>query len=96
MLCWPSALAVSSPSSAINAQLPRLKRSARAIPDQPEIVAGDACASIRATSLAPNAPAWWRTCSYNIATALLIGWLTAEPWPPWYDLVVADVPARGR
>ena len=22
---------------------------------------------------------------YNIATALLIGWLTAEPWPPWYD-----------
>ncbi len=22
---------------------------------------------------------------YNIGTALLIGWLTAEPWPPWYD-----------
>ena len=22
---------------------------------------------------------------YNIATPLLIGWLTAEPWPPWYD-----------
>jgi 16S rRNA (adenine1518-N6/adenine1519-N6)-dimethyltransferase len=22
---------------------------------------------------------------YNIATALLIGWLTVEPWPPWYD-----------
>ena len=22
---------------------------------------------------------------YNIATALLVGWLTAEPWPPWYD-----------
>jgi 16S rRNA (adenine1518-N6/adenine1519-N6)-dimethyltransferase len=21
---------------------------------------------------------------YNIATALLVGWLTAEPWPPWY------------
>ena len=21
---------------------------------------------------------------YNIATALLIGWLEAEPWPPWY------------
>ena len=25
---------------------------------------------------------------YNIATALLIGWLTAEPWPPWYDVLV--------
>ena len=25
---------------------------------------------------------------YNIATALLIGWLTAEPWPPWYEMMV--------
>jgi 16S rRNA (adenine1518-N6/adenine1519-N6)-dimethyltransferase len=25
---------------------------------------------------------------YNIATALLVGWLSAEPWPPWYDLLV--------
>jgi 16S rRNA (adenine1518-N6/adenine1519-N6)-dimethyltransferase len=22
---------------------------------------------------------------YNIATALLVNWLAAEPWPPWYD-----------
>ena len=22
---------------------------------------------------------------YNIATALLVSWVTAEPWPPWYD-----------
>ena len=22
---------------------------------------------------------------YNIATALLVSWLTVEPWPPWYD-----------
>jgi 16S rRNA (adenine1518-N6/adenine1519-N6)-dimethyltransferase len=22
---------------------------------------------------------------YNIATPLLIGWLTTEPWPPWYE-----------
>ena len=21
---------------------------------------------------------------YNIATPLLVGWLTSEPWPPWY------------
>ncbi|MET0539279.1 MAG: 16S rRNA (adenine(1518)-N(6)/adenine(1519)-N(6))-dimethyltransferase RsmA [Xanthobacteraceae bacterium] len=25
---------------------------------------------------------------YNIASALLVGWLTAEPWPPWYDQLV--------
>ena len=25
---------------------------------------------------------------YNIATQLLIGWLTIEPWPPWYDMMV--------
>ena len=25
---------------------------------------------------------------YNIATQLLINWLTLEPWPPWYDMMV--------
>jgi len=25
---------------------------------------------------------------YNIATALLVGWLSVEPWPPWYDTMV--------
>jgi 16S rRNA (adenine1518-N6/adenine1519-N6)-dimethyltransferase len=25
---------------------------------------------------------------YNIATALLVGWLTIEPWPPWYEMLV--------
>ncbi len=25
---------------------------------------------------------------YNIATPLLVGWLSAEPWPPWYDRLV--------
>ena len=25
---------------------------------------------------------------YNISTALLTGWLTVEPWPPWYDRLV--------
>ncbi len=29
-----------------------------------------------------------RVCAnlpYNIATALLVGWLESEPWPPWFD-----------
>jgi 16S rRNA (adenine1518-N6/adenine1519-N6)-dimethyltransferase len=25
---------------------------------------------------------------YNIATALLIDWLTIDPWPPWYEMMV--------
>ncbi|MDB5485954.1 MAG: dimethyladenosine transferase [Tardiphaga sp.] len=25
---------------------------------------------------------------YNIATPLLIGWLCADPWPPWFELMV--------
>jgi 16S rRNA (adenine1518-N6/adenine1519-N6)-dimethyltransferase len=25
---------------------------------------------------------------YNVATPLLVAWLTAEPWPPWYDQLV--------
>jgi 16S rRNA (adenine1518-N6/adenine1519-N6)-dimethyltransferase len=25
---------------------------------------------------------------YNIATALLLDWLSIEPWPPWYDMMV--------
>ncbi len=24
---------------------------------------------------------------YNIATMLLVGWLEAEPWPPWYSVM---------
>ncbi len=54
-------------------------------PGRLTIVAGDAMAFDAApyldggpTRVAANLP-------YNIATALLIGWLTAEPWPPWYD-----------
>ncbi len=42
--------------------------------------ARDALAGARARVIA-NLP-------YNIATALLISWLTAEPWPPWYDALV--------
>jgi 16S rRNA (adenine1518-N6/adenine1519-N6)-dimethyltransferase len=25
---------------------------------------------------------------YNIATPLLVGWLTTDPWPPWFDRMV--------
>jgi 16S rRNA (adenine1518-N6/adenine1519-N6)-dimethyltransferase len=25
---------------------------------------------------------------YNISTALLVRWLSTEPWPPWFDMMV--------
>jgi 16S rRNA (adenine1518-N6/adenine1519-N6)-dimethyltransferase len=28
---------------------------------------------------------------YNIATALIVGWLTQEQWPPWFDKMVVMV-----
>ena len=57
-------------------------------PGRLEIIAGDALdfdprrylgrAPVRVVANLP----------YNIATALLVSWLTLEPWPPWYDRLV--------
>ena len=57
-------------------------------PGRLDIVAGDALRSIRARSSAASRARVVANLPYNIATALLIGWLTAEPWPPWYDALV--------
>jgi 16S rRNA (adenine1518-N6/adenine1519-N6)-dimethyltransferase len=64
-----------------------LKEIAACCPDRIEIVAGDALKLDYARlALAPmrivgNLP-------YNIATPLLTGWLSAEPWPPFFDRLV--------
>lgn len=57
-------------------------------PGRLEIVSGDALQTdmralvpVGPTRIVANLP-------YNIATPLLIGWLTTEPWPPWYDMMV--------
>jgi 16S rRNA (adenine1518-N6/adenine1519-N6)-dimethyltransferase len=57
-------------------------------PGRLEIVAADALAfdprphlDGRPTRIVANLP-------YNIATALLVSWLSIEPWPPWYDAAV--------
>jgi 16S rRNA (adenine1518-N6/adenine1519-N6)-dimethyltransferase len=54
-------------------------------PGRLDIVAADAltfdprgCLDHRSARIVANLP-------YNIATALLVSWVTAEPWPPWYD-----------
>jgi len=57
-------------------------------PGRLEIVAGDAM-GFDPRGLLEQAPARVvANLPYNIATALLVGWLTSEPWPPWYDRLV--------
>jgi 16S rRNA (adenine1518-N6/adenine1519-N6)-dimethyltransferase len=54
-------------------------------PGRLEIVSGDAL-KFDPRPLLGAAPARVvANLPYNIATALLVGWLALEPWPPWYD-----------
>jgi 16S rRNA (adenine1518-N6/adenine1519-N6)-dimethyltransferase len=57
-------------------------------PGRLEIVAGDALAFDSRPHLRGERACVVANLPYNIATPLLIGWLTAEPWPPWYDMLV--------
>jgi len=57
-------------------------------PGRLEVIAGDAL-TIDPRIYLGNEPALVvANLPYNIATALLVGWLTLEPWPPWYDRLV--------
>jgi 16S rRNA (adenine1518-N6/adenine1519-N6)-dimethyltransferase len=62
-----------------------LEEIAARYPGQLEIVAGDALNIDPRDHLGPERARVVANLPYNIATALLIGWLTVEPWPPWYD-----------
>jgi len=53
-----------------------------------DIVAGDALHVNLHEALGPERARVVANLPYNIATALLVGWLTVEPWPPWYDSLV--------
>jgi 16S rRNA (adenine1518-N6/adenine1519-N6)-dimethyltransferase len=57
-------------------------------PGRLEIVAGDALEFDARAQLAGKRAKVVANLPYNIATALLVTWLTAEPWPPWYDALV--------
>lgn len=54
-------------------------------PGRLDIVAGDALRFDARAHLGGNRARVIANLPYNIATALLIDWLTVEPWPPWYD-----------
>jgi 16S rRNA (adenine1518-N6/adenine1519-N6)-dimethyltransferase len=57
-------------------------------PRRLEIIAGDALAFDPRPHLGAAPARVVANLPYNIASALLVSWLTAEPWPPWYDRLV--------
>jgi len=62
-----------------------LEEIAARYPGRLDIVAGDALTVDLGERLGPERARIVANLPYNIATALLVGWLTIEPWPPWYD-----------
>jgi len=75
-----------------------IERDARAIaaleeiaahyPGRLEIVAGDALKFDARQHIGDGRAIVVANLPYNIATALLVRWLTVDPWPPWYDMLV--------
>jgi 16S rRNA (adenine1518-N6/adenine1519-N6)-dimethyltransferase len=57
-------------------------------PGRLEVIAGDALTFDPRPQLEDGPARIVANLPYNIATALLVGWLTAEPWPPWFDRLV--------
>ncbi|MFO1185035.1 MAG: 16S rRNA (adenine(1518)-N(6)/adenine(1519)-N(6))-dimethyltransferase RsmA [Bauldia sp.] len=54
-------------------------------PGRLEIVEGDALTADLATLAGAGPVRIVANLPYNVATPLLVGWLTAEPWPPFYE-----------
>ncbi len=65
-----------------------LQEIAQRYPGRLEIVAGDALHIDPRRYLAGGPACIVANLPYNIATALLVAWLTAEPWPPWFGQLV--------
>jgi 16S rRNA (adenine1518-N6/adenine1519-N6)-dimethyltransferase len=63
--------------------IPALEEIAVAYPGRLNIIAGDAMTADYA-ALADGPTRIVANLPYNIGTELLVGWLTAEPWPPFY------------
>jgi len=57
-------------------------------PGRLDVVAGDALSTDIPALLGPERARIVANLPYNIATALLVNWLTIEPWPPWYEMMV--------
>ena len=65
-----------------------LKEIAAHYPGRLDIVTADALTLDPRPRLAGGPVRIIANLPYNIATALLVSWLGAEPWPPWFDSAV--------
>ncbi len=68
--------------------LPALETISQRYPGRLEIICADAQTFDPRPLLGGERAKIVANLPYNIATALLVGWLSSEPWPPWYDLMV--------
>jgi 16S rRNA (adenine1518-N6/adenine1519-N6)-dimethyltransferase len=68
--------------------LPALEEIAQRYPGRLEIVCADAQHFNPRPWLGSTQAKIVANLPYNIATALLVDWLSIEPWPPWYDMMV--------
>jgi 16S rRNA (adenine1518-N6/adenine1519-N6)-dimethyltransferase len=68
--------------------IPALEAIARRYPGRLEIVNADALTFDPTPYLGSTKAKIVANLPYNIGTNLLIGWLSIEPWPPWYDMMV--------
>ncbi len=65
--------------------MPALAEIAAHYPGRLEVVDGDALAVDLSNLLGGNPARIVANLPYNIGTPLLVGWLSAEPWPPWWS-----------
>ncbi len=65
--------------------MPALAEVAAHYPGRLEVVDGDALAVDLSNLLGGNPARIVANLPYNIGTPLLVGWLSAEPWPPWWS-----------
>ncbi|WP_407181173.1 16S rRNA (adenine(1518)-N(6)/adenine(1519)-N(6))-dimethyltransferase RsmA [Bradyrhizobium sp. STM 3562] len=68
--------------------LPALEAIAARYPGRLEVVCADAQSFDPRPYIGAAKAKIVANLPYNIATNLLIGWLTIEPWPPWYEMMV--------
>jgi 16S rRNA (adenine1518-N6/adenine1519-N6)-dimethyltransferase len=61
---------------------------AQRYPGRLEVIPGDALAIDLKSHVSDGPARIVANLPYNIATALLVSWLTTEPWPPWFDRLV--------
>jgi 16S rRNA (adenine1518-N6/adenine1519-N6)-dimethyltransferase len=64
--------------------IPALNEIAAAFPNRLSIIGEDAL-TVEWRNIVSGKVKIIANLPYNIATLLLTGWLTGEPWPPWYE-----------